>query len=266
MGGEQTAYLQRLEREGNYVEKGVYDYMYALQHCYDTGTPFIGMFEDDVLLAHGWLVRTLLGLRRILSHDEPSSWLFMRLFNQERSTTWASRSIGGNNEHWIILGIGLGVSALAYLAQKKSRMARSVIDPATMFVLVAILNPALVILFYQSGKASVLPPSPGVFKESFGCCAQALVFPRQQVPGIMDFLRQKQRGQLDLMLDELAVTEGLARYALYPVQLQHIGEKPALQDWKSPGSEKLTLPRTRLGEKHASNRSAGYLEHGIRRS
>ncbi|KAG8414451.1 hypothetical protein J3459_014751, partial [Metarhizium acridum] len=178
------------------------------------------MFEDDILLAQGWLVRTLIGLQQI--SGDSTSWLYMRLFNQERSTGWENRHIGGNHEHWIIIGIGLFVSVPAWLLYRRCRWTRTIIDPVTIFLLVAIVNPALVILFFQSGKATMLPPSPGVFNEPFGCCSQAMVFPRQQVPLLIEFLQRRQKGQIDLLLNDLAVESGLARYALYPVQAQHI--------------------------------------------
>lgn len=57
--------MDKLQREGGFSEKGNIDYIVALQHCYETGTPYIGMFEDDTILAHGWLIRPLSGLRRM---------------------------------------------------------------------------------------------------------------------------------------------------------------------------------------------------------
>lgn len=202
------------------------------------------MFEDDTLLADGWLVRTLQGLRGLESKTagDPNSWLFMRLFNQERSTGWASHQIGGNNEFWIILGVGLGIITIAAVAgavtrrlqhqqrqwqrqrtKKKAKTLQPDISPSTLFVLVCVLNPALVLLFFQCGKASVLPPAPGLFEESFGCCSQAMVFPRAQAPLVMEYLRERGQGQIDLMLDRLAEETALARFALYPVLVQHIG-------------------------------------------
>ncbi|OAA34046.1 hypothetical protein NOR_08703 [Metarhizium rileyi] len=228
---QQKAYIESLEREGNYIEKGVYDYVYALRHCYETGAPFIGMFEDDILLAHGWLVRTLIGLQQI--PKDSSSWLYMRLFNQERSTGWESHHIGGNHEHWIIIGIGLFISVPAWVIYKQWSLARKIIDPLTIFLLVTTVNPALVVLFFQSGKATMLPPSPGVFNEPFGCCSQAMIFPREQVPFLIEFLQRKQKGQIDLLLNDLAIQSKLARYALYPVQAQHIGLDSARMTDKS---------------------------------
>lgn len=64
----------------------MYEYAYALQQCYETGVPYIGMFEDDIILADGRLVRTLMGLSKVPAIDDTDHpWLFVRLFSQERS-------------------------------------------------------------------------------------------------------------------------------------------------------------------------------------
>lgn len=188
-------HLRLLRETGVYAEKGVYDYMHALRRCFDTGAPYIGMFEDDILLADGWMVRTLQSLSQIPAVDDGEhSWLFMRLFNQERSMGWASHRIGDNNETWIILGVALGIAVPTFLSQRKWHLARTYIDTETVAVVVLVLNPALVVLFFQSGKASLLPPRPGVFDEPFGCCSQAMVFPRTQVPLLLDFLGEQVKG------------------------------------------------------------------------
>uniref|UniRef100_A0A0B7K418 Uncharacterized protein n=1 Tax=Bionectria ochroleuca TaxID=29856 RepID=A0A0B7K418_BIOOC len=220
----QLSYLRHLEATEKYQEKGLFDYSYALQQCYDAGASYIGLFEDDIILAHGWLIRALQGLREITESDqEHTHWLFMRLFNQERSTGWASHEIGGNNEYWIILGVDLGISAAVLIARLLWRSPRKYLDPGTLSVIMIMLVPGIVILFFQSGKASMLPPSPGVFNEPFGCCSQAMIFPRAQIPLVTGSFQEKNEGQVDLILDEVAQENGLARYALYPVQAQHIG-------------------------------------------
>ena len=216
---EERSRLLRLEETGAYAEKGIFDYTYAMQRCYESGAPYVGMFEDDILLADGWLVRTLLGVKQLPSVVD---WLFMRLFNQERSTGWSNAYIGGNHEHWIILGAGLVVSAL-YTVLRKRWWVRKYIDPETIAVLVLLFIPGAVILFFRSGKASLLPPRPGVFDQPYGCCSQAMIFPRIQMPKVIDYLRSKNEGQVDLLLDDLALETELKRYALYPVQAQHIG-------------------------------------------
>lgn len=216
------AHLQNLEETANYSEKGVFDYIYALKRCLDAQTPYILMIEDDTLFADGWFVKTLQGLQEIRSIAS-KPWLYMRLFNQERSTGWAGRDIGGNNEHWIVLGVASAIIGAAFLARKWRRGSASYLDPGTVLVVALFTTPCFVILFFQCGKASLLPPSPGVFQEGFGCCSQAMVYPRETTSSLIQFLEAEGQGQVDLLINKLAITQDLARYALYPVQLQHIG-------------------------------------------
>ena len=186
-------------------------------------------------MADGWLVRALGGLRQIEEATstaatkkdkggESKPWLFLRLFNQERSTGWAHKNIGGNNEFFIVLGIALGLTMPAMIARWKWRSARSMLDMETIWVLALLLNPAMVVLFYQCGKASTLPPSPGVFAQPFGCCSQAIIYPREQVQPLVKYLQWRQQGQVDILLTLWARKEKLTRYNLYPVQAQHIGK------------------------------------------
>ncbi|KAE8343325.1 hypothetical protein BDV24DRAFT_161762 [Aspergillus arachidicola] len=228
----ELSHLSHLQSTSNYAEKGIIDYTQALQLCHTTGAPYIALFEDDILLANTWFIRTLLGLSQI-PPSKANSWLFMRLFNQERSTGWANRAIGGNNEHWIILAIAVSISLVGYLARLQSRIARSWVDWGTLGVVVLVLNPAMVVLFFQAGKASVLPPSPGVFEEPFGCCSQAMVFPTETVPDIVHFLRSMGSGQVDLLLNRMAVEMQWGRWALYPIMAQHIGLDSARQTAKA---------------------------------
>ena len=147
----------------------------------------------------------------------------MRLFNQERSTGWSSHNIGGNNEHWISLAVGLPVLVGLLLIRHRSRSLRPHLDDWTLGVISLLVIPAFVILFFKAGKASLLPPAPGVIEESFGCCAQGLVFPRDRVPDLINYLRKRHAGQIDTLLDDLADQANLTKHALYPVQLQHVG-------------------------------------------
>lgn len=92
--------LERLEDQQDFSTKAVYDYTYALKRCYDTRAAWIVIFEDDILLADGWFVKTLQGISDIqrLFAASSNDWLFLRLFNQERSTGWASSIPGQNHE------------------------------------------------------------------------------------------------------------------------------------------------------------------------
>ena len=252
--------LQQFEIDQAVKPKGVFDYTYALRHCYDHGAEWIAIFEGDVIFAHGWFAKTLDGLWQIkdVLRKRPNEWLFMRLFNQERSTGWSSRRIGRNNEHWISLGVGTAMAAMLLTLRRKSPAIKKYVDNGTVLVICCIAIPTFVILFFQAGKASMLPPSPGVRVESFGCCSQAMVFPREQIPPTVQYLREKEEGQVDLMLNDRSRATGLARIALYPVQVQHIGELRSF-----PALPKLTNSRHELGSRNHEFGCPGYLEHDI---
>ena len=63
----------------------------------------------------------------------------------------------------------------------------------------------------------MLPPLLCVFAESFGCCSQAMIFPRPQIPSLLSYLETARQGQVDLLFDALAKEKGLVRWASYPV-------------------------------------------------
>ena len=223
---EELEKLRKYETDQMVKPKGVYDYTYALQHCYDLGTEFVALFEGDVVFADGWFVRALDGLRQIkdVLGLRPSEWIFLRLFNQERSTGWSNRYVGGNNEHWISVGLGSVLAILILLFRRNSQLLQRHIDNWALAVICLVALPAFVVLFFKAGKASMLPPSPGVRVEPFGCCSQAMVFAREQIPPTVQFLRDRIEGQVDLMLNDRSRSTGLKRIALYPVQAQHIGQ------------------------------------------
>lgn len=134
---EEIMELERLEDQQDFSTKAVYDYTYALKRCYDTRASWIVIFEDDIMLAEGWFVKTLQGIADIQRLFAASSrdWLFLRLFNQERSTGWASLTPGQNHEALIsILIIIPTVSALLMLRHRSACFRRH-LDNATLAII-----------------------------------------------------------------------------------------------------------------------------------
>ncbi|KAI4850108.1 hypothetical protein E4T44_02938 [Aureobasidium sp. EXF-8845] len=223
---EDYAMLQDLEISHDYKRKGVFDYAYGLEYCLNTTTsPYIAIFEDDIIFAVGWLVYTLNNLSNLEKRlaTRVQDWLFLRLFNQERSIGWASQKIGGNHELIITIAIAiLLVSFISILKRYNPRVDRYM-DNWTLTLVCLVIIPAFIILFYRAGKASLLPPRPGIRDEAFGCCSQGLVFPRGAALSIVDMLKHRGSGQVDLILNDIADDKGLIRYAQYPVMMQHLG-------------------------------------------
>lgn len=229
--------------------KATMDYTMALQQCLDaTHAPYIAVFEGDILVAPGWVAPTL---RALKSADElmrrnvrswsaktrkAHDWIDVRLFNQERSTGWSSKRIGGNNEFAIALGVDLALLVVFVLFRRKHPYLQRYLDSPTLLVLCLLVVPMSIVSFFQAGKASLLPPGPGLVVENFGCCSQALIFNRRHVAGLIEYLRGfalkeamgAEHQGYDMRTRDYAWSNGLDRLALYPVQVQHLGIKSAV--------------------------------------
>ena len=68
----------------------------------------------------------------------------------------------------------------------------------------------------------------------YGCCGQSLVFARKVAPQLVDWFRSVKDGHADQRIDEYANHANLAKLALVPGVLQHIGREM---------SHELDLPR-----------------------
>lgn len=146
----------------------------------------------------------------------------MRLFNDERQIGWASNDLSGNNVPWISLGISVAFLCFTFLFRRYTKL--PTLSIPTMAVICLITIPVATILFYRSGKASLLPPRAGVVVQNWGCCTQGLVIPREQVPGLTKELRDKAATKsADITVIDYADEHKLRRYALNPVQVQHMG-------------------------------------------
>lgn len=220
--------LRWLEETGNISKKAVHDYNFALQRCLDSGARWIAMFEDDIIFADGWYLQTLRSLfdiaHRIEAKLAKEEWMYLRLFNQERSTGWSSRRIGGNNEFLISLGIAIVLCPMLLFARKYSPQLQRHADDTALTALFGFIIPSMVVLFFLAGKASLLPHHSGTYMEKFGCCSQGLVFPREAVPNVINYLRYRGEGEIDVMINQLQYGLKMDRYTVYPVQLQHVGE------------------------------------------
>ncbi|CAF9921681.1 MAG: hypothetical protein GOMPHAMPRED_002361 [Gomphillus americanus] len=203
--------LAEYEAKGDTSHKGVEDYALALEYCLNTTLPWAAIFEDDILFADSWFAR----LKHAISQEDTdlASLLYFRMFNDERATGWSGRGLFANHE----LYIGIGIDVFVLLILLRMDRSWSTILPALVFV------PFVVLLFFASGKATMLPPRPGVRKEEFGCCSQALVYPRHQLRPLMEYLRKVESGQVDLHINDYGRMNGFHRKSIYPVMVQHRG-------------------------------------------
>lgn len=124
----------------------------------------------------------------------------------------------------IAVAIAIPLIGLALILRNRYPIFQRYMDNWTLAVVCLVILPAFIVLFYQAGKASMLPPHPGVRAEPFGCCTQGMIFPRKTAESILDILKQRGSGQLDIILNDIARDQGLTRYAQYPVMMQHLGK------------------------------------------
>ncbi|KAB8235011.1 uncharacterized protein BDW43DRAFT_48937 [Aspergillus alliaceus] len=215
--------LQGLEERHNYYEKGVFDYTYVLDQCYNTGAPYIGVFEDDIIFADGWFVKTLKGLHDIENRSKAHNWLYLRLFYTETALSWTNDDFAYRHISFVfLLAMSIACGALLLARRISSAVSRR-LDIPTIIVICAITVPAFVGLIFMAGKYNISPMRGLVEMNKHGCCTQAMVFPRDQVPHLVNFLRDRKAGQTDSMIEEYADEGKLRRFALAPPQVQHVG-------------------------------------------
>jgi hypothetical protein len=208
--------LRFMEADGDFQKKGVHDYVYALEQCYETGAPYVAVFEDDILFAKDWLARTLLGLQGLAGR---SDWLYLRLFYSETYLTW-----DGEKDWWyghMPLTLMLVAAATAAVARYRR------LGGWTVAAVSLVIAPAFTALFFMAGKYNT--PLYALRKEGVvpmdwqACCSQALVFDRARVPELVAYLRLRKRGQTDMMIEEYCDEKPLRRFALGEQAVQHLG-------------------------------------------
>jgi hypothetical protein len=66
--------------------------------------------------------------------------------------------------------------------------------------------------------------------DRFGCCSQALVFPRRVIPDLITFYRDEGIGFVDVLTEVFADKHDLRRWAFVPSAFQHIGMRSSKGD------------------------------------
>ncbi|KAI9842009.1 MAG: hypothetical protein M1838_003312 [Thelocarpon superellum] len=228
----EMAYVRTLEEERDFRVKGLYDYVYLLKACYESGAPWVTMIEDDTIAIDGWYPRTMAALDRIEEQSHRGNvwdWLYLRLFYTEEFLGW-------NREEWpryLIQSLGwvLAPTAALLLVRHSFPKLRRVLTIDVLAVLCGICIPSFLVLYFLCGRVSMQPLAPGVQEMSrFGCCSQGFVFPRHVVPRIIDHFERKKVGFVDMLLEEWADTDHLLRWAVVPSVLQHVGRKSSKGD------------------------------------
>ncbi|KAI4190426.1 MAG: hypothetical protein L6R41_000806 [Letrouitia leprolyta] len=223
---EEIARLRILEETHQFWTKSMYDYEYLLKVCLNTGAQWIMIVEDDVLAKEGWYNEAMRALDDIRVRMNDHEWLYLRLFYTEKLFGW-------NSEEWLRY---FGWSILAFLvtatvlitSRSSSRRLRKHLSNTSITIVCCFCLPATILLYFMAGRVSMQPLPSGLHRmEKFGCCSQGLIFPRQIVPRAMHTVHHatNKRYYVDMTLERWANDESLARFALVPPLLQHVGSK-----------------------------------------
>jgi hypothetical protein len=231
----------QLEREltagfGVSRKKGTFDYTHLLGHCYDKGTDWILLVEDDSIAADGWYKRTVDGLSSLVEKRDFSKTVYLRLFYNERLLGWNSEETNRYVTNVILTELLVLVAGVVIM-KLSPKLAATILTPITLVVIISIVTPMCILLYFLAGRLTVAGPSCGINRmDTYGCCSQAFVFPRGQVPGLLSWYKRNENGyidpvtlrdytQVDSLTEIYANQNGLTRYALTPSMFQHVGGK-----------------------------------------
>ncbi|KAL2219335.1 integral membrane protein [Thermoascus aurantiacus ATCC 26904] len=204
--GSPLAAHEVLEKQQKIAEKSLSDYRLTLKSCYNRTTALWIVILDDVLAQKNWYEHTLQSLQTVRAWESRGvikSWLYLQLFYTEKL-------LGSNSEDWPV-----------YL----------------VWCLVASSLPTWV------GVLTVQPMRAGVhLMNRFGCCSQALLFPREKVPVLRDYFEYRRTTSpkpVDSVIEALADKAGFDRLAVSLSQMQHVGafsykENRKSYTWKGP--------------------------------
>lgn len=202
--------------------KPLYDYIYLLRNCYSRGAPYVVILEDDVIAADGWYYRTKTALEAWESKPDFAESLYLRLFYNERILGW-------NSEEWttyLIRVVMVEALVLGILVAVRRYVPRAspTFTSRTIATICLLVTPLCIWFYFAAGRLTVSPLPRGVQRmDTYGCCSQALVFPRGQVPGLTKALEELNIGKADSLVELYASEYGLARWALTPSVFAHVG-------------------------------------------
>lgn len=256
--------LAGVNKEHRIAKKTLQDYALLLRSCLNqTDAPWITILEDDVLAQEGWYPRTMRNLHS-LQHKQKEmggkKWLYLRLFYTEKFMGWNSEN-WPRYLCWSLILVSLP-AVCGFHIRRRFPSARNSVSLEFICILSFLCVPMAIALFFLSGRVSMQPLRPGLCRmNEFGCCSQALVFPRENVPALIDHLDEKHTtpGPVDSVIEEWADEKGLDRWALVPSAMQHIGKKTHKKNEDSQPRDKFEVSGAR------GLWSFGFELHGNRR-
>lgn len=213
------------EQGGWYRNKTIFDYTFLLKDCYDTGAEYVAMVEDDTIAARDWYRRTKAALEDVSNRmrSRPQErWAYLRLFYVEDLLGWNSeewpRYLFWSFTVWVFLTAGM------LLAKRRYPRGLNTLTYSSIWMISGVFIPLGIGLHFMAGRQTMWPISAGVQSmNKYGCCSQALIFPRSIVPLILSKSDLTTDWLVDMMIEKIADKEHLQRWSVVPALFQHIG-------------------------------------------
>ncbi|KAI1343290.1 hypothetical protein F5Y15DRAFT_229894 [Xylariaceae sp. FL0016] len=225
--------VQELEAEDSYdahARKQKIDYSVVLSECAKVQPGYVMTLEDDVIALDGWYHRLMNALEVAVRKTRElgrENFLYLRIFYDDRLLGWNAEE-WPTYVSWSIVAVVVPATVLALLRYRFARL-RQVLTWTVVFIVCGICVPMLIGLFFASGHSCMMPKSPGVeLMPRYGCCAQGLVFPQEQVVDhLIPMYRDTQdtHAAVDTFLEDWAERRDELRWAVTPVLIQHVGGK-----------------------------------------
>jgi len=115
-------------------------------------------------------------------------WVYLRLIYTETSLKWRQEDFWYRN---MAVAFALAVCAGAVLLSSIRRRwtyTQEHLDNASIAAVCLIAIPAFTALTFMVGKYSPNPLRDVVEMHNYGCCTQGMVFPREEVPALLEYL------------------------------------------------------------------------------
>ena len=236
----EIAQLQHMEEVHAHWNKSMWDYIYLLETCESTGAQWIITVEDDVIAVQNWYTQATNALQAIQAQTWHSDLLYLRMFYTEKLFGWNSEEWS----HYLVwsLLIFSTVAALLIGLRSRSPHLRRHMSNLSIGLICLICLPACIVLYFMAGRVSMQPHPRGLQRmEDFGCCSQGLIYPREIIPRVKETVRgaTNQRYYVDMTLERWANTQKLARFALVPPLLQHVGSQSSKGHDFDEGAESI---------------------------
>jgi hypothetical protein len=234
VSAEDRTRLRFMETPTGHKEKALFDYSYMLRGCLNTTAPYFLLLEDDVLASDGWYPRTKAALKDLESRRQYTNSVYLRLFFNTRIQGWNSESW----PYYLVSSLAFEILLIGalYFLRKRSNTAATFLTPYATICILFVCTPACIGLYFAAGRLIVQPYSQGIHQmNSYGCCSQAFIFPRNQVPPLLDYFAEQKTGMRDVLIEKYADKHGLTRWASTPSVFQHVGARSS--KWGGPGSD-----------------------------